>query len=131
MLLRAATPVSDRVRGLAPALTRLTDELSATETDLLAVRLCLHPGVALDLALVPLHLRALGRGDQRLEPLLEDLFGPDRLRGPERQANRELEQLWLHGLWAGVVEPAPVARSLSASSLAWEFDHLAGTTDDA
>ncbi len=106
-------------------------ELTASEADELAVRLCLHPGIALDLALVPLHLRALGIGDDRLDPLLTDLFGSDRLRGPERPANRELEQLWLHGLWTGEVEPEALARALSASSLAWEFDHLAGTTDDA
>ena len=131
MLLRAATPVADRVPGLVPALARLAGELDAPGAGELAVRLCLHPGVALDLALVPLHLRALGLGGWELEPLLADLFGSDRLRGPERQANRELEQLWLHGLWSGEVEPGGVAPALSASSLAWEFDHLAGTTDDA
>ena len=68
--------------------------------------LCLHPGIGLDLALVPLHLRALGLGDPRLEPLLDDLLGASRLRGPERSPHRELEQLWLHGLWSGEVEPA-------------------------
>jgi hypothetical protein len=131
MLLRAATPVAERVPGLAPALARLAGDLGAGDAEELSVRLCLHPGIALDLALVPLHLRALGLGGQQLEPLLADLFGSDRIRGPERQANRELEQLWLHGLWSGEVEPGGVARALAASSLAWEFDHLAGTTDDA
>ena len=131
LLLRAATPVADRVPGLAEALARLAAGLSASNPDELAVRLCLHPGIALDLALVPLHLRALGLGDQRLDPLLGDLFGTDRLRGPERPANRQLEQVWLQGLWSGEAEHASAALALSASSLAWEFDHLAGTTDDA
>ncbi len=131
LLLRAATPVADRVPGLAEALARLAAGLSASNPDELAVRLCLHPGIALDLALVPLHLRALGLGDQRLDPLLDDLFGTDRLRGPERPANRQLEQVWLQGLWSGEAEHASAALALSASSLAWEFDHLAGTTDDA
>ena len=131
MLLRAAAAVANRDPKLPAALARLAAELVPQSPDELAVRLCLHPGIALDLALVLLHLRALGLGDPRLEPLLGDLLGTDRLRGPERQPNRELEQLWLHGLWSGEVEPTSLARTLSASSLAWEFDHLAGTTEDA
>ena len=131
MLLRAALPLADRVPGLRASLIRLGAELAAPAPAEVAVRLCLHPGVALDLALVPLHLAALGLGDPRLEPLLEDLFGQDRLRGPERPPHRELEQQWLHGLWSGGTEPAEFARAVSASCLAWEFDHLAGTTDDA
>jgi len=69
--------------------------------------------------------------EQALARLAGELDAPGTLRGPEREANRELEQLWLHGLWSGEVEPGGVARALAASSLAWEFDHLAGTTDDA
>lgn len=131
MLLRAAALLADRDPRLPAALAGLADELARPSPDELAVRLCLHPGIALDLALVPLHLRALGLGDQRLEPLLRDLLGEDRVRGPERPPNRELEQLWLHGLWSGEVQPRALAQALSASSLAWEFDHLAGTTEDA
>ncbi len=95
------------------------------------MRLCLNPGIALDLALVPLHLHDLGLGDPGLTPLLGDLFGPDRLRGPERPPHRALEQQWLHGLWTGADEPEELARAVASSCLAWEFDHLAGTTDDA
>lgn len=131
MLLRAAAPVADRDPSLPAALAMLASDLVAESPEELAVRLCLHPGIALDLALVLLHLRALGLGDRRLEPLLSDLLGADRLRGPERPPNRELEQLWLHGLWSGEVAPKSLSRALSASSLAWEFDHLAGTTEDA
>ena len=131
MLLRAALPLADRVPGLRASLTRLGAELATPTPSEVAVRLCLHPGVALDLALVPLHLSALGLGDPSLEPLLEDLFGHERLRGPERPPHRELEQQWLHGLWSGGTAPAELARAVSASCLGWEFDHLAGTTDDA
>ncbi len=131
MLLRAAAPVGDRDPGLRAALAGLAAELARPDPDELAVRLCLHPGLALDLALVPVHLRAVGLGDRRLEPLLDDLLGAGRLHGPERQPHRELEQLWLHGLWTGELDRAALARALSASSLAWAFDHLAGTTEDA
>jgi len=131
MLLRAAMPLADRVPQLRASLTRLGAELTAQTGDELAVRLCLNPGIALDLALVPLHLHDLGLGDPRLQPLLDDLFGPDRLRGPERPPHRELEQQWLHGLWSGETHPAGLTRAVASSCLAWEFDHLAGTTDDA
>jgi hypothetical protein len=131
MLLRAAAPVADGDRELEAALTRLAAELASPTPADLAVRACLHPGVALDLALVAVHLRAMGWGDERLEPLLADLFGTDRLRGPERPAHRELEQVWLLGLWSGDVDSTALTRALGASSLAWELDHLAGTTDDA
>lgn len=130
MLLRAAARVADRDPGLPTAVSRLADSLGADGNEAMSVRLCLHPGIALDLALVPLHLRALGRGDPHLEPLLEDLFGAERLRGPERPPHRELEQLWLHDLWTGTVSP-DLPRVLSASSLAHDFDHLSGTTEDA
>jgi len=131
MLLRAAMAVADRDPRLPAALARLGAALAPKNPDELAVQLCLHPGIALDLALVPLHLHALGLGDRRLEPLLGDLFGADGIRGPERPPNRELEQVWLHGLWSGEVGQQGLGRALSASSLAWEFDHLAGTTEDA
>ncbi len=111
MLLRAAAPVANRDPRLPAALARLAAVLAAPSPEELAVRLCLHPGIALDLALVPLHLRALGLGNRRLEPLLDDLLGTDRVRGPERPPNRELEQLWLHGLWSGEVEPTSLARA--------------------
>lgn len=111
--------------------SRLTALLTPRELDQLGVSLSLHPGLALDLALVPLHLRDLGLGDPRLEPLLADLFGAERLTGPERPAHRRLEQLWLHGLWTGSPERHRIALALTDSALAWEFDHLSGTTDDA
>ena len=131
MLLRATAPVAGLQPGLPAALGRILEELTDPAPDELAVRLCLHPGIALDLALVPLHLRTLGLGDARLEPLLADLLGTDRVRGPERPPNRELEQLWLHAMWSGEWDSASLTRALAGSSLASEFDHLAGTTDDA
>ncbi|MBK8460821.1 MAG: hypothetical protein IPL43_12085 [Micropruina sp.] len=131
MLLRALMPVADRHSWLPSALERLAAELATSITDEWAVRLCLNPGIALDLALVPLHLRAVGLGDRHLEPILADLLGGDRLPGPERTPNRQLEQHQLRSLWTGEVDEAGVARALAASSLAWEFDHLAGTTEDA
>lgn len=131
MLLRAVAPLADRVPGLPDSAAGLAAELTAHTPDDLAVRLCLHPGLALDLALVPLHLRDLGLGDPRLEPLLADLFGADRLRGPERPPHRDLEQQWLHGLWSPVHRTAGLAAAVAASCLAWEFDHLSGTTEDA
>lgn len=131
MLLRAAMPLAERIPELRTGLVRLGAELAARTRDEFAVRLCLHPGIAADLALVPLHLHDLGLGDPQLQPLLDDLFGPDRLRGPERPPHRELEQQWLHGLWSGETDPAGLARAVASSCLGWEFDHLAGTTDDA
>ena len=131
MLLRAALPVADRDPRLPAALAGLAAALAAPSPESLTVRLCLRPGIALDLALVHLHLRALGVGDPRLDPLLDDLLGASRLRGPERPPHRELEQLWLHSLWSGEAEPESFMRALSASSLAYGFDHLAGSTDDA
>lgn len=130
MLLRAATPLAGRVPGLRAALGRLATCL-AEDPGQLAVRLCLNPGIALDLALPSLHLRDLGLGDPRLEPLLGDLLGPDRQRGPERPPHRELEQLWLHGLWAGEFSSASMERAVAASCLAGGVDHLSGTTEDA
>lgn len=131
MLLRAAAPLADGDPALAAALDQLAAALATPDPQDLAVRLCLNPGVALDLALVELHLRSLGLGDPRLEPLLDDLLGTDRLHGPERPANRVLEQVWLRSLWSGDVDDVALDRALSASALASELDHLSGTTDDA
>src|SRR5699024_3917018 len=48
MLLRAATPLAGRVSGLAAELSGLAAQLQGIDADELAVRLCLHPGIALD-----------------------------------------------------------------------------------
>ncbi len=128
ILLRSVSSQSGKNAELE---SRLTALLMPRELDQLGVSLSLHPGIALDLALVPLHLRDLELGDPRLEPLLADLFGAERLTGPERPAHRRLEQLWLHGLWTGSPDRQRIALALTDSALAWEFDHLSGTTDDA
>lgn len=131
ILLRSVSSQSGKNADLTRLESRLTALLMPRELDQLGVSLSLHPGLALDLALVPLHLRDLGLGDPRLEPLLADLFGAERLTGPERPAHRRLEQLWLHGLWTGSPDRKRIALALTDSALAWEFDHLSGTTDDA
>lgn len=131
MLLRSLWDLRDDVPGLATALSRLADDLATADPVAFAIRLCLHPGIALDLALVPIHLRDLGLGNPCLEPFLDSVLDDDRPLGPERPAHRRLETEWLHGLWSGRVNSTVCANTLRATSLAWEFDHLSGTTDDA
>ncbi len=131
MLLRSVSSVPSNDPELAQLLSQLAAVLRPHELDQFGVSLSLHPSLALDLALVPLHLRDLGLGDARLDPLFADLLGAGRLNGPERLAHRQLEQLWLHGLWTGKPDQKRMTQALSVSSLAWEFDHLSGTTDDA
>ena len=131
MLLRSLWDLRDDLPGLATALSELGDDLAIFDPITFAIRLCLHPGIALDLALVPIHLRDLGLGNPCLEPFLDSVLDDDRPLGPERPAHRRLETEWLHGLWSGRVNSTVCANTLRATSLAWELDHLSGTTDDA
>ncbi|MBK7820481.1 MAG: hypothetical protein IPJ61_05240 [Tessaracoccus sp.] len=130
MLLRSAWPLRTSTPDLSAELDGLADDLATRDVGELGVRLCLHPGIAIDLALVPLHLRDISRSDPRVDALLDAILN-DRLHGPERPANRQLEQLWLQSLWTGEVDSTAVDAVAHSSCLAWEFDHLSGTTDDA
>jgi hypothetical protein len=131
MLLRSLWDLRDDVPGLATALSQLADDLTTANPVAFAIRLCLHPGIALDLAPVPIHLRGLGLGDPHLESFLASVLDDDRPLGPERPAHRRLETEWLQAIWSGIANPTAVADTLRATSLAWEFDHLSGTTEDA
>lgn len=131
MLLRSLWPLRGQSPELSSELNALAADLTVQDAARFAVQICLHPGIALDLANVPILLRDLGIHDPRLEPLLEEVLNHDRLHGPERQAHRELEQLWLEGIWKGTPRQAQVTRALACSALAWEFDHLSSGTDDA
>jgi hypothetical protein len=92
--------------------------------------MCLQPGAALDLALVHLHLRDIGRPDPGFDRLVADLLGRDRVAGPEREPNRTLEQLWLEELWSGRPHPAALRRAVTDSALARTPDALGSRPED-
>lgn len=135
MLLRAAREIAatgsaGHAAGIPTLLDALGDALESGRDSAAAVTMCLQPGAALDLALVHLHLRDAGRPNAGFDRLLADLLDSDRLEGPERQPNRVLEQLWLHGLWTGRPDHRRIRRAVAESSLARPMDALGSTPED-
>jgi hypothetical protein len=127
MLLRCAAFLADTDAQIARTIGAVARQLiPVARGDSLLVALCRQPALALDHAAAHIHLTGLGHRDACVDRLLAEINEGERVGGPERLPNHELEHQWLSQIWTGIDGDAPL-ELIARTCVARPLDALGST----